>query len=52
MRDSDKKLLIEKIQKYGELMADGRRFAAKNNLKLIEKSIKTDREQFFDWLDE
>ncbi len=52
MRDSDKKLLIEKIQKYGELMADGRRFAAQNNLKLIEKSIKTDREQFFDWLDE
>lgn len=52
MRDSDKKLLIEKIQKYGEMMADGRRFAAQNNLKLIEKSIKTDREQFFDWLDE
>lgn len=52
MRDSDKKLLIEKIQKYGELMANGRRFAAENNLKLIEKSIKTDREQFFDWLDE
>jgi len=52
MKDSDKKLLIEKIQKYGELMADGRRFAAQNNLKLIEKSIKTDREQFFDWLDE
>ena len=52
MRDSDKKLLIEKIQKYGQLMADGRRFAAQNNLKLIEKSIKTDREQFFDWLDE
>jgi len=52
MRDSDKKLLIEKIQKYGQLMAEGRRFAAQNNLKLIEKSIKTDREQFFDWLDE
>ena len=52
MRDSDKKLLIEKIQKYGELMAEGRRFAAQNNLKLIEKTIKTDREQFFDWLDE
>lgn len=52
MKDGDKKLLIEKIQKYGELMANGRRFAAENNLKLIEKSIKTDREQFFDWLDE
>ena len=52
MSDGDKKLLIEKIQKYGELMANGRRFAARNNLKLIEKSIKTDREQFFDWLDE
>ena len=52
MRDSDKKLLIEKIQKYGQLMAEGRRFAAENNLKLIEKTIKTDREQFFDWLDE
>lgn len=52
MRDSDKKLLIEKIKKYGELMANGRQFAAQNNLKLIEKSIKTDREQFFDWLDE
>lgn len=52
MRDSDKKLLIEKIQKYGQLMAEGRRFAAQNNLKLIEKTIKTDREQFFDWLDE
>lgn len=52
MRDSDKKLLIEKIKKYGDLMAEGRKFAAQNNLKLIEKSIKTDREQFFDWLDE
>jgi hypothetical protein len=52
MRDSDKKLLIEKIQKYGQLMAEGRKFAAQNNLKLIEKTIKTDREQFFDWLDE
>jgi hypothetical protein len=52
MRDSDKKLLIEKIQKYGQLMAEGRRFAAQNNLKLIENRIKTDREQFFDWLDE
>lgn len=52
MSDGDKKLLIEKIQKYGELMANGRHFAARNNLKLIEKSIKTDREQFFDWLDE
>lgn len=52
MRDSDKKLLIEKIKKYGYLMAEGRKFAAQNNLKLIEKSIKTDRDQFFDWLDE
>jgi hypothetical protein len=52
MKDSDKKLLIEKIQKYGQLMAEGRKFAAQNNLKLIEKTIKTDREQFFDWLDE
>lgn len=52
MTDGDKKLLIEKIQKYGQLMAEGRRFAAQNNLKLIEKTIKTDREQFFDWLDE
>ena len=51
MRDSDKRLLIEKIQKYGQLMAEGRNFAAENNLKLIEKSIKTDRDQFFDWLD-
>lgn len=52
MKDSDKKLLIEKIKKYGELMANGHQFAARNNLKLIEKSIKTDREQFFDWLNE
>jgi hypothetical protein len=52
MTDGDKKLLIEKIQKYGQLMAEGRRFAARHNLKLIEKSIKTDREQFFDWMDE
>ena len=52
MRDSDKKLLIEKIQKYGQLMAEGRRFAAENNLKLIKKTIKTDRDQFFDWLEE
>lgn len=52
MKDGDKKLLIEKIKKYGELMGEGRQFAAQNNLKLIEKSIKTDREQFFDWLDE
>ena len=52
MKDSDKKLLLEKIQKYGDLMANGRRFAARHNLKLIEKSIKTDRDQFFDWLDE
>lgn len=52
MKDSDKKLLMEKIQKYGDLMANGRRFAAQNNLKLIEKSIKSDRDQFFDWLDE
>ena len=52
MRDSDKRLLVEKIKKYGDLMAEGRKFAAQNNLKLIEKSIKTDRDQFFDWLDE
>ena len=52
MTDGDKNLLIEKIKKYGQLMADGRRFAARYNLKLIEKTIKTDREQFFDWLDE
>ena len=52
MSDGDKKLLMEKIQKYGELMASGRRVAAHHNLKLIEKSIKNDREQFFDWLDE
>lgn len=52
MKDGDKKLLIEKIKKYGDLMAEGRKFAAQNNLKLIEKSIKTDRDQFFDWLDE
>lgn len=52
MKDSDKKLLMEKIQKYGDLMANGRRFAARHNLKLIEKSIKSDRDQFFDWLDE
>ena len=52
MSDGDKKLLMEKIQKYGELMATGRRVAASHNLKLIEKSIKNDREQFFDWLDE
>ena len=52
MRDGDKKLLIEKIKKYGDLMSEGRQFAAHNSLKLIEKSIKTDRDQFFDWLDE
>jgi hypothetical protein len=52
MTDGDKKLLIEKIQKYGLLMAEGRHFAARHDLKLIEKSIKTDRDQFFDWLDE
>ena len=52
MKDGDKKLLIEKIKKYGDLMAEGRKFAAQNNLKLIEKSIKTDRDQFFDLLDE
>ena len=52
MRNGDKKLLIEKIMKYGELMAEGRQFAAHNSLKLIKKSIKTDRDQFFDWLDE
>jgi len=52
MSDEDKKLLMEKIKKYGELMAEGRYFAARHNLKLIEKSIKTDKEQFFDWVDE
>lgn len=52
MSDGEKKLLMEKIQKYGELMANGRRFAARHNLRLIEKSIKNEREEFFDWLDE
>jgi hypothetical protein len=52
MSDEDKKLLMDKIEKYGELMANGRYFAARHNLRLIEKSIKNDRDQFFDWLDE
>jgi hypothetical protein len=52
MTEKDKKLLMEKIQKYGQLMAKGHYFAAERNLKTIELSIKNDREQFSDWLDE
>ena len=51
MTDAQRNTIIEKVEKYGALMSQNRKHSAKRVLEGIRSDIKTDREEFMDWLD-
>lgn len=52
MDSNKKKSIMEKIEKYGELRVEGRKYSAKKLLEEIDGEIVTDRDQFMKWLEE
>ena len=52
MDSNKKKELMENIKKYGELCAENKKYTARKLLESIDKSVLTDREQFFKYLEE
>lgn len=51
MNSKNKRNLIKSIKEYGNLIRENRLLSARLKLKEIEKNVKTDREQFFEWLE-
>lgn len=52
MNAAKKEAIIEKVEKYGQLMSQNRKHSACRVLESIRGAIKTDREEFLNWLDQ
>lgn len=52
MNDAQRNSIMEKVEKYGDLMSKNRKYSANRVLESIRSGIKTDREQFMEWLDQ
>ena len=51
MKEKDKKVIMDKVLQYGMKMSQGKYVSAQRLYTEIDRTLKTDREEFFGWLD-
>lgn len=52
MTAEERTVLMAQITEYGRLIETKKKYTARKLLEKIGKSIKTDHEQFYEWLEE